>query len=84
MFFIELAELLGCVLIFILFVTQIIVPIWQGENLFPLCRKKLKAVDKEMAQVKEEIELAEAKAKLEALKKTLGKEEKNESETDRS
>ena len=89
---IEIAGVLVLVFIFVLFVTQIIFPIASGNKLFPLFRKKLSAIDHEMAQVKEEIDLAEAKRRLEELKKSIPeekpepveKEVKNESETDRS
>ena len=93
---IEVAGMLLLVLIFVLFVTQIIFPIASGNRLFPLFRKKLSAIDHEMAQVKEELDLAEAKRRLVELKKSIPeepkpvvepvaeKEEKNESETDRS
>jgi len=68
---IEVAGLLALVFIFVLFVTQIIFPIATGNNLFPLFRRKLSAVDREMAHVKEELDLAEAKRKLELLKKSI-------------
>ena len=73
MVFLELAELILSILVFVLFVTQVIIPIWKGENLFPLFRKKLAKVQKEMAQVKEDIELELKKNKVEELKKSLHK-----------
>ena len=81
MVFLELAELIVAILIFVLFVTQVIIPIWKGENLFPLFRKKIAKVEKEMAQVKEDIFQTELRLRMKEMyrkKKSLQEEVQKE------
>lgn len=73
MVFLEVAELILSVLFFILFVTQVIIPIWQGEKLCPYFRRKRVAIDREMAKLKEEQEVAELEKQLEEMKKKVEK-----------
>ena len=70
MVFLELTEWFVIALIILIFATQIFIPLWRGEKLFPIFRKKLKRVDEELAEVWEDIEVGHKKRKLKRLKKT--------------
>ena len=82
MVFLELLEALVALLIILVFVTQIFIPLWIGGKLFPFCRKKLKRLDKEMAEAKEEIDVAQTERKVKRMKKvaTILREEDSEEE----
>jgi hypothetical protein len=81
MVFLELAELLISALILLVFTTQIFIPLWKGEKLFPIFRKKLNRLNEEVAEAKEEIGIATTKRRLKKLKKTVQKIE-SEDESD--
>jgi hypothetical protein len=69
MVFLELLEVLTAIFIIAMFTTQIFMPLWLGGKLFPFCRKKLKRLDKEIAEAKEEIDIASAERKVKRIRK---------------
>ena len=84
MVFLELLEGLVALLIILIFVTQIFIPLWIGGKLFPFCRKKLKRLDEEVAEAKEEIVVAQTERKVKRMKKvaTTLREEDDEEESE--
>jgi len=81
MVFLELAELLISALILLVFTTQIFLPLWKGENLFPIFRKKLNRLNDEVAEVKEEVGIATTKRRIKKLKRVV-QELESEDESD--
>jgi uncharacterized membrane protein (DUF106 family) len=81
MVFLEIAELIISALIILVFSTQIFIPLWKGENLFPIFRKKLNRLNEEIAEAKEEVGIATTKRKIKKLKKVIQKLE-SEDESD--
>jgi len=81
MVFLEIAELIVSALILLVFTTQIFLPLWKGENLFPIFRKKLNRLSDEVAEAKEEVKVATTKRRIKKLKKTV-KEIESEDESD--
>ena len=73
MFFLSIAEFLISVLVIAIFVTQIFIPLWNEEKLAPLFRKKLKHLDAEIAEVNEEVSIAQTQNKLRQMKKVVEK-----------
>ena len=83
MIFLELTEFLTAILVVVIFVTQIFIPLWVGGKLFPFCRKKLKRLDEEIAEAKEDVDIALTERKVRRMKKTaftLRKEDEEEEE----
>jgi cell division protein FtsB len=68
-----LLEMALVLLIFVFFLIQIIIPIWNGTQLFPTFRGKARQIEQEMRQVNSEIELTEQERILSEQKKKLAK-----------
>jgi hypothetical protein len=83
MVFLPLLELFVAAFIILLFTTQIFMPLWKGERAFPFFRHKMKRLGEEIAEVREDVDIAQSKRTLKELRKTVKELEKDESE-DRS
>ena len=70
MVFIEFAELLVALVLFAFFVTQVVIPIWTSTLFFPFFRKKRLKLERELAQVKEEISLEKESISIRKLRQT--------------
>jgi hypothetical protein len=81
MVFLEVMQWLIAAIIILVFATQIFMPLWKGDRIFPIFRKKLVRVEEELSEVREEVVINTAKRKLKSLKKTA-KTLKEESEKD--
>lgn len=79
MVFLELAELLIVGLVFIFFLFQVIIPLWDGTLLFPSFRSKARRLESQLRQARSELELSEQEQKLQELKGR--KSDGNESKT---
>ena len=55
------------VFVFVLF--QVVIPIWNGTLLFPSFRAKVRLLDKQLREARNDAEIAEAEEKLRILKK---------------
>ena len=77
MIFLELAELFVVLLIFVFFLFQVIIPIWNGTLLFPSFRSKTRQLDGQLRQARSDLELSQEKKKLEELKGKSDDSEKN-------
>lgn len=69
MVFFELLESFAVCLLFVFFVFQVIIPIWTGTVLFLFFRSKARSLDKQMREVRSDLELSEEEKKLRELKK---------------
>jgi hypothetical protein len=83
MFFLEIAELFLSALIILVFATQIFMPLWKGEKLFPIFRAKLNVLNEEVAEAKEEVGIATTRRKIKRLKKTAKDLESENDENDK-
>jgi predicted phage tail protein len=68
--FLEIAEIILSALVFFTFITQIIVPIWRNTVLFPAFRTKRKELERQLAEAKEQIAMAEEEKRLRKLQKS--------------
>ena len=69
--FLILVEFVLVLLIFVFFLIQIIIPIWNGTLLFPTFRGKTRQVDQELRQVQSDLELTQQERDLQEKKKKL-------------
>jgi hypothetical protein len=70
MVFLEIAEIILAVLLFATFITQIIIPIWTNTVIFPAFRKKRKELERQLAEAKEKIAMAEEELQLRKLQQS--------------
>lgn len=70
MVFLEITEIIVAVLLFATFVTQIIIPIWTNTVLFPAFRSKRKDLERQLAEAKEKIAMAEEEIRLRKLQQS--------------
>lgn len=68
MVFFQLLEWIAVLLVFTFFLFQIIIPIWKGTLLFPICRIRARNVDKQLRQAKSDLELSKEEELLENMK----------------
>lgn len=64
MIFLEFVELIIAILFYAFVLTQIVIPLFAGRPIFPLFDKKHREVDQELAEVKEEYDLAKKKQEI--------------------
>jgi hypothetical protein len=64
MIFLEFVELTIAVLFAVFVLTQVVIPLFAGRPIFPLFNKKQREVDQELAEVKEEYDLAKKKKEI--------------------
>jgi hypothetical protein len=67
MIFLEFVELIIAVLFAVFVLTQVVIPLVTGRPIFPLFNKKHRGVDQELAEVKEEYDLAKKKQEIHLL-----------------
>lgn len=76
--FLILVEFALVLLIFVFFLMQIIIPLWNGTLLFPTFRGKARKLEHEMRQVKSDLELTQQERDLNEQKKRLAELQKND------
>ena len=78
MVFLELLELLVVSLVFVFFLFQVIMPMWNGTVLFPSFRFRARRIERQLRQARSALELSQEEKKLQELK---GKSDGDESKT---
>ena len=68
MIFLYLVEFFVTLLVFLFFLFQIIIPIWNGTMLFPSFRYKARELERQMREARSDLELSEQEKKLKELK----------------
>lgn len=73
MVFLALLEIFAVSFSMIFFTFQILIPLWNGTELFPTFRRKNRVLDQELRNVKTDLESIEEKEKIEELKLKIKK-----------
>lgn len=68
MVFLYVVELLVVSLVFVVFLFQVIMPMWNGTQLFPSFRSKTRELERQLRQARSELELSQDQKKLQELK----------------
>lgn len=68
MIFLEIAQVLIVLLVFVFFLFQVIIPIWNETLLFPSFRSKARQLESQLRQARSDLELLQEKKKLKELK----------------
>ena len=76
MVFFEIIEILVLCLIFVVFLFQIIIPIWKGTVWFPFFRHEEIDLDSKLREARSELELLEEQKELEELQRKKSDETK--------
>jgi hypothetical protein len=70
MVFLEITEIILSIVLFVTFITQIIIPIWNNTVLFPAFRSKRKELERQLAEAKEQIAMVEEEKHLRQLQQS--------------
>lgn len=68
MVFLYVAEMLVVVLVFVFFLFQVIIPMWNGTVMFPSFRSKTRELERQLREARSALELSQEEKKLQDLK----------------